>query len=97
MKMFINAEEKRMYGKVWYDGDPEPQEWTIEDDYTTFGAERFPTPFVGLCANAGTAAGGLSASSYDDFYVFDDGGLVPNAVEPGNKLATTWSEIRKSH
>ena len=95
MKMFINAEEKKIYGKIWYDGEPEPQEWTIEDDYTTFGAERPPTPLVGLCASAGTSAGGLSTCSFDDFYVFDDIGFVPSAVEPGDKLVTTWSKIKK--
>lgn len=93
MKMFIDADEKMMYGKFWLDGEPEPQDWIMENDYTSFGAERQPTPLVGLNGGAGTS-GGHSTCSFDDFYVFDKDGLVPYAVQPDDKLTTTWSEVK---
>lgn len=93
MKMFINADEKRIYGKIWYANAAEPENWTMEDDYTTFGTEREPISLVGLCGGAGSSAGGLSTCSFDDFYVFDDGGIVL-AVEPTDKLTTTWGQIK---
>ncbi|RKY05595.1 hypothetical protein DRP77_00405 [Candidatus Poribacteria bacterium] len=95
MMIFIDPKKSRIYGKIWHDGEPEPEKWTLEDDYTTFGDVRQPTPFVGLNGGSGTTAeGGHSTASFDEFIVFDEGGPEPTPVSVMGKMATTWGMIK---
>lgn len=94
MRSEINLDTKKMVGKVWTgELKDEPKDWMNETDYTTYGAVRNPTRWVGLNGGAGTT-GGFNKVSFDDWFVYDSGGLVM-AVSSKNKLALTWGTIKK--
>jgi hypothetical protein len=93
MRAEIDANAKSMNGKVWVGKlEDEPNGWMIETDYTTYGGLRNPTRWVGLNGGAGTGSG-FSKMSFDDWYVYDANG--PVAVDPQQKLAVTWSGIKR--
>jgi len=95
MEVFIDPDKGEIYGKIWLDGDQEPKDWTIKDNYANFGAPRNPTPFVGLNGGSGTSSGGgHSTASFDEFIVFDEGGPQPTPVSFLGKLTTTWGAIK---
>jgi hypothetical protein len=96
MKSEINLATKKMVGKVWTgELKDEPKSWMNEVDYTTFGAVRNPTRWVGLNGGAGTTAG-FSKVSFDEWYVYDSAGIdLTKAVEYKNKLALTWGKVKE--
>ena len=91
VKMFID--NKKVYGKIWEDGKEEPKNWLSSKDYGNFGGIRKPTSLAGLNGGAGTG-GGHSTASFDDVFVFDADGPDPLPVEPKDKLAITWGELK---
>ena len=95
MRAEIDTNANTMNGKVWVgDLNDEPDGWMNETDYTTYGGLRNPTKWVGLNGGAGTGDG-FSKVSFDEWYVYDAGGLVTTAVRPLGKLATTWGELKR--
>jgi hypothetical protein len=96
MKAEINADTKKFSGKVWTgELKDEPKAWMIDVDYTTFGAVRNPTKWVGLNGGAGTAAGGGNSKiSYDEWYVYDSNG-ISLSVDSKDKLTLTWGNLKK--
>lgn len=95
MRAEINADTKKMVGKVWTgELKDEPKDWMNETDYTTYGAVRSPNRWVGLNGGAGTTAG-FSKVSFDEWYVYDSGGASAKSVESKDKLALTWGMIKK--
>jgi hypothetical protein len=94
IKMYIDS--KKVYGKIWPDGDKEPKDWLDSKDFATFGGVRAPTSNAGLNGGAGSAGGGgNSTASFDDVFVFDKDGPDPLPVEPKGKTALTWSELKR--
>lgn len=96
MRSEINLDTKKMVGKVWVgDLKDEPKSWMNETDYTTYGGVRNPTRWVGLNGGAGTTAG-FSKVSFDEWYVYDAGGLdLAKSVAPKDKLTLTWGAIKR--
>ena len=96
MKSEINATTKKLSTKAWIgDLSAEPKAWMIEVDYTTFGAVRNPTRWVGLNGGSGTAAGGGNSKvSYDEWYVYDSSG-ISSSVDSKDKLTLTWGNLKK--
>jgi hypothetical protein len=94
MRAEIDFGAKTMVGKVWV-GDlaDEPADWIIETDYTTYGGVRQPTRWVGLNGGAGTGDG-FSKVSFDDWFVYDEGG-ESFAVDSRGKVALCWGSIKK--
>jgi len=93
MRAEIDFDAKSLNGSAWAgDLSDEPAGWMIESDYTTYGALRNPTTWVGLNGGAGTGSG-HSKISFDDWYVYDRGGET--AVEPQAKLTTTWGTLKR--
>jgi hypothetical protein len=93
MRAEIDLSTSMMVGKVWTgDLSDEPTGWMNETNYTTYGGLRQPTRWVGLNGGAGTGDG-FSKMSFDSWYVYDAGG--PTAVKSQDKLATTWSAIKR--
>jgi hypothetical protein len=96
MKAEINADTKKMVGKVWVgELKDEPKNWMNEVDYTTFGAVRNPTKWVGLNGGAGTSGGGGNSKvSFDEWFVYDSGG-ISLSVDSKDKLTLTWGSLKK--
>ena len=95
ISMFIDSGTGDISGKIWAVGDDEPTEWLKTLPYASFGGERQPTKLVGLNGGSGNVGSAANVVSFDDVIIFDSGGpdsLTP--VEPGGKLATTWSAIK---
>ena len=93
MKSEIDASTSTLRGKVWVgDLSDEPAEWMKVTDYSTYGGLRQPTSWVGLNGGAGTGSG-FSKVSFDQWIVYDTDGPTP--VLPQDKLATTWSSIKR--
>lgn len=94
MRAEINVDDNTMVGKVWVgDLTDEPEDWIIEGNYTSYGAERQPTRWVGLNGGAGTGDG-FSKVSFDDWFVYNESG-EDMAVAPSGKLAVAWGTIKK--
>jgi hypothetical protein len=75
------------YGKAWLEGKDEPADWLTKTTLTTHQQEDG----VGFAVDTNEV-------SYDDLIVADsETGLVPSAVEPGDKLSTTWGKIKNSN
>ncbi len=85
-------------GKIWPAEEDEPGDWLLESALD-FGAVRPASGNVGL--NGGSNAGtGVTNVSFDDFLICDTSGectpqAVITAVEPEDKLASTWAAIKK--
>lgn len=93
MKAEINFTTKKLVGKVWLgDLKDEPKSWMIDTDYTTYGAVRNPTTWVGLNGGAGTTTGSNTVS-FDNWYVYD--ALGPVSVDLQSKLTTTWGDLKR--
>jgi hypothetical protein len=87
MQFHIDADQV-LHGKVWEDGEQEPDDWMLEQD--AFGDTR---PWEGgyPALNGGTDPhGGSVTVSFDEAEVWDEGGPSAKAVEPAGKLTTTW-------
>jgi len=79
--------DKVFYGKVWPDGGNEPKDWITKTTLLTHSEEDG----VGFAVDTNEV-------SYDDFIVADnEAGLIPSAVESGDKLSTTWGKIKNSN
>jgi hypothetical protein len=95
ISMFIDPGTGDISGKIWAVGDAEPADWLKTLAYGSFGGVREPTKLVGLNGGSGNAGSAANAVSFDDVIVFDSDGHDPiAAVEPSDKLAATWGDIK---
>jgi len=100
MKAEISDDELR--GKIWPDGEDEPDEWLLESALN-FGGVRGESGNVGL--NGGSNQGaGQTLVSFDDFVICEtaeectvEGIAKAKAVEATGKLSTTWGQLKISH
>lgn len=98
-KFYID-ENDDLYGKVWEDGEDEPADWMLEQNINFTNADRSYAggyQFPALNA-AGTDVGraGNNTVSFDEAEVYDEDGPSPKAVEPADKLSTTWGKIKSA-
>jgi len=96
---FLVDEDDNLLGKVWADGEAEPDDWMLEQHIGFTGADRSIAggyQFAALNAS-GTDVGraGENTISFDDVEVYDEGGPSPQAVNPQAKLTTTWGELKR--
>ena len=100
MKAEISDDELK--GKIWPDGEDEPDEWLLESALN-FGGLRAESGNVGL--NGGSNQGtGQTLVSFDDFMICETaeectvkGIAKAKAVEATGKLSTTWGQLKISH
>jgi len=81
-----------LHGKVWEDGEAEPDDWMHEQD--AFGDVR---PWEGgyPALNGGTSPhGGEVTVSFDEVEIWDEKGPSPKAVQPAGKITSTWAGIK---
>jgi hypothetical protein len=87
-------------GKIWPDGEKEPDKWLLESKLD-FGGPRPPSGQVGLNGGSSTGAPAATVVSFDNFAVCDTpNACVPDAllaVEPAGKLSTTWGALKKRY
>ena len=89
----LHVDEETLHGKIWADGEDEPTKWLLEQDVVTLNPPIQEEGYPAL--NGGTSPhGGLVTVSFDDAHVWDEGGPT-YAVNPQEKLATTWSKIKQ--
>lgn len=97
--MKAEISEDGFTGKIWPDGEDEPNEWLLESKLD-FGAVRPESGNVGLNGGSNTGAG-LTLVSFDNWGIFDKSSeAVPGAflsVESAGKLSSTWGSIKLSY
>lgn len=97
MQFHIDA-DKVLHGKVWKDGETEPDEWMLEQAQADLGAERpWKDGYPGLCGGSSDGWGNTSStSSFDDAEVWDEGGRTPGItpVKPAGKISITWAKVK---
>jgi len=96
---FCVDENDDLLGKVWADGENEPDDWMLEQNIAFTAADRSIAggyQFPALNAS-GTDVGraGENTISFDEVEVYDEGGLSPKAVNSQGKLAVTWGELKR--
>ena len=92
-------DQEALVGKVWMDGDKEPDEPDTVPTWSRGGAEvkpNRPKGIVGLVGKSLEAIGrGGATPIYDEVAVWDADGPSSASVSPGAKLATSWGSIRE--
>jgi len=92
-------ENDDLLGKVWEDGEAEPDDWMMEQNIAFTAADRsyeggYQFPALNASGKEVNRAGDNTVS-FDDVEVYDEGGPSPKAVSARGKLAATWGEIKR--
>ena len=92
-------ENDDLLGKVWEDGEAEPDDWMMEQNIAFTAADRsyeggYQFPALNASGKELNRAGDNTVS-FDDVEVYDEGGPSPKAVSARGKLAVTWGEIKR--
>jgi len=98
----VKIKDDEYFGKIWPEGEDEPDEWLLESALN-FGGARPPSGSVGL--NGGSNQGaGLTNVSFDDFLICDTADEctpkaieIMQAVEPEGKLSSTWGRMKVTY
>jgi hypothetical protein len=89
-------------GKIWPEGEDEPDEWLLESALS-FGGLRPESGNVGLNGGSNTGTG-KTLVSFDDFVICEsadectvEGIAKAKAVEATGKLLATWGQLKISY